>query len=436
MCQTKTPFIPEAVFLTDKLEFVGGRRGLKQTLPVTGNTQRTNPENRVHYPALDGVRAVAFLLVFFHHACFLPWGWCGVSFFFVLSGFLITGILIDTRDHPHRIRNFYVRRTLRIFPLYWGIFLALLISTPLFRWKWSLPWLAWPLYLGNYLPYISSSPVLGSAAKALLPGARTHGTILYFGHFWSLCIEEQFYLLWPWLIFYVRRSRVLLLSTVIVFALPVIRAVLHGTLPAWMVQRDILYRITPFQLDALVLGAILAILWRGAHRDVLLRSSRIALPVLFVIAGAFIGYGMFQALPHPFWAYARPAWEYTWGQSFFNLFGAVLILNALQPSTLISRLFGWRPARWLGRISYGAYVFHDIALPTFSIPGKWLAMHLGASKQQATLIGQHWTWAFALPSTILIAWLSFRFWESPFLNLKERWTVRPTQTGEQLKQFA
>src|ERR1700728_3407250 len=94
---------------------------------VTGNTAQTRPENRAFYPALDGMRAIAFLVVFGHHYLQLPWGWAGVDLFFVLSGFLITGILFDTRNDPNRVRNFYLRRTLRIFPLYYGVMAALLL---------------------------------------------------------------------------------------------------------------------------------------------------------------------------------------------------------------------------------------------------------------------------------------------------------------------
>src|ERR1700712_3651211 len=101
------------------------------SLPPSANTAHTRPENRAFYPALDGLRAVAFLMVFFQHYLSMPWGWTGVNVFFVLSGFLITGILFDTRDAPNRARNFYVRRTLRIFPLYYAIFLALLLLQPI-----------------------------------------------------------------------------------------------------------------------------------------------------------------------------------------------------------------------------------------------------------------------------------------------------------------
>ena len=105
---------------------------------VSGNTQGTHPDNNAFFPALDGLRALAFLMVFGFHYLQMPWGWTGVDIFFVLSGFLITGILFDSCHHPHRIRNFYLRRTLRIFPLYYGVFLLLVILDPIFRWNWAL----------------------------------------------------------------------------------------------------------------------------------------------------------------------------------------------------------------------------------------------------------------------------------------------------------
>ena len=117
------------------------------------------PENKTFYPALDGFRAVAVLGVFLHHyfvVCLGPldWGWTGVEAFFVLSGFLITGILYDTRAAPHRLRNFYGRRVLRIFPLYYGVLLVILLATPLMHWWFHPALLMWPLYLGNYSRFL------------------------------------------------------------------------------------------------------------------------------------------------------------------------------------------------------------------------------------------------------------------------------------------
>jgi peptidoglycan/LPS O-acetylase OafA/YrhL len=121
-----------------------------------------------------------------------------VDLFFVLSGFLITGILYDTRNTQHRFRNFYVRRTLRIFPLYYGLLIVGLLLTPIFHWIWHPVWILWPLYLGNYGRFIwlgdwmQGTGVLDHL-RSSLPFKSPF--FLYFGHFWSLCVEEQFYLL-------------------------------------------------------------------------------------------------------------------------------------------------------------------------------------------------------------------------------------------------
>src|SRR6202000_347050 len=112
-------------------------------MPVAGNTPVSAPENRAFYPALDGIRAVAFTLVFLIHYLRLPWGWSGVNIFFVLSGFLITGIVLDTRVDTLRAPIFYVPRTLRIFPLYYGVMLVLLLLQPLLHCQWTSLWLAW-----------------------------------------------------------------------------------------------------------------------------------------------------------------------------------------------------------------------------------------------------------------------------------------------------
>ena len=236
---------------------------------VTGNTEHTKPENRAFFPALDGLRAVAFMMVFLQHYLHLPWGWSGVDLFFVLSGFLITGILFDTRNDTHRIRNFYIRRTLRIFPLYYGIMLALLLSTPLFHWQWSWGWMAWPAYMGNFARFVHSYPVISPLQR--LADFQPAGNLgrfhfsLYLGHFWSLCVEEQFYLIWPWLVFAIRDRRKLM--WVCASTLPAclaMRLMGQHLFPDWMLDGEILYRATPFRLDALLLGGLLA-LWLRAR---------------------------------------------------------------------------------------------------------------------------------------------------------------------------
>ena len=118
------------------------------------HTIAERPKTARYYPALDGLRAVAVLMVFCQHygaakAWIFGWGWTGVDVFFVLSGFLITGILYDTRQKTYRYRDFYVRRTLRIFPLYYVVWLAIVLLAPVAHWQWNWRWSLWPAYVGN-----------------------------------------------------------------------------------------------------------------------------------------------------------------------------------------------------------------------------------------------------------------------------------------------
>jgi len=185
----------------------------------------------------------------------------------VLSGFLITGILFDTKDQPHRVRNFYVRRTLRIFPLYYGLMLLLLLAYPLFRWDWNWTWLVWPAYVGNFARGIHPliyRPNLQLLADFQPWSQRFHSVQLSFGHFWSLCVEEQFYLIWPWVVFCVRdRRKLMWICLAFVVACPLARWEAHRIMPQYMIDQEVLYRWTPFRIDALLLGGLVALIRRG-----------------------------------------------------------------------------------------------------------------------------------------------------------------------------
>jgi peptidoglycan/LPS O-acetylase OafA/YrhL len=390
---------------------------LEATLPVTGNTEHTRPENRAFYPALDGLRAIALVLVVLEHYRGIPWGWTGVDLFFVLSGFLITGILYDSRHDAHRIRNFYVRRTLRIFPLYYGVMFAILLSIPVFHWRLTWEWISWPLYVGNFLRYLHPQ-VSGTPWEWLVDfqptgSWRGHTVRLYLGHFWSLCVEEQFYLLWPWMVFALKsRRRIAVLCAASLPLCLAMRLAASHLAPAWMLNDYLLYCFPLFRVDSLLLGGLLAMLIRGSHRELLLLFARRAL-LTCVLAGALCAAFIPAArifLPR----YADPPWRFTWGLTAVDLLAGMLLLAALDHTTPVFRVLRLRPLRWLGRISYGAYVFHDI----------W---HYELSAWLETLPPVHRSFnitALGLGLTILVAWLSFRFYESPFLELKERWTVR------------
>lgn len=397
---------------------------LSNSVPVAGNTSHTKPENRAFFPALDGLRAVAFLMVFFQHYQQLPWGWTGVNIFFVLSGFLITGILFDTKDDPHRARNFYVRRTLRIFPLYYAVFLALLLLQPLLHWRWSLAWIAWPLYVANFLRFRSPAASVTDSSQELsadahLGSARLPNTQLYLGHFWSLCVEEQFYLFWPWIVFWVGSRRALLwICAAAVVAVPLLRLWIQQTAPSWMLSAELLYRATPFQLDALLLGGLAALLWRGSRRGQLVYLARFLALIMSAAAVIYLARTVHFAMPNWCMGYVYPSWKFTWGLMFVNVFSAALMICILVPGGWVYRFFCLRPLRWIGRISYGAYVLHDIVHDLYV----HIVVHLGSRFPLLLLHRDAASTLLALIGTLSLAWLSFRILESPFLNLKERWT--------------
>lgn len=371
-----------------------------------------------HHPALDGLRAMAFLMVFGQHYLKLPWGWSGVDIFFVLSGFLITGILYDSREQPHRVRNFYIRRTLRIFPLYYGVLLLLLLTYPVFRWDWNWNWLLWPAYLGNFCrgihPLVFRTPL--QMLADFQPLSRSFPNIqLFLGHFWSLCVEEQFYLVWPWVVFWIRdRKKLMAICLFFCVACPLMRVIGHHAMPQYMLEQEVLYRWTPFRIDALLLGGWVALALRGPSPGRLLRAARVIGGILFVTIAGVIIFVICRQLEGSLY----PTWQHTWGLTVVDLFAACLIVMALEPGTAVYRIFSLRPLRWLGGISYGAYVFHDI--PHALYVKVVVHCHI-ANNIVLALLG--------FVCTLLLASASYRWFELPFIRLKERWTSGSTNAS-------
>jgi peptidoglycan/LPS O-acetylase OafA/YrhL len=381
---------------------------------VSGNTQETRPANNAYFPALDGLRALAFLMVFAYHYLDLPWGWAGVDLFFVLSGFLITGILFDTRDAPHHLRNFYVRRILRIFPLYYGIFLLLLLLYPIFRWNWYWAWLAWLAYAGNgvrFLFLLFPSSYLQPVGVAHLQSIAFPRIALFLGHFWSLCIEEQFYLFWPWIVFWIKnRRRLIYVCLAFCLVCPVLRLSANHYLPVFIVDEGANCWFTPFRIDALLLGGLLALIRRGPYARALLLAARAGF--ILLAAATLLWIVFVPSARSNIHGYIYPPWDSTWGLSFIEVFAACLIVMALEVRSFTFKIFNLRPLRWIGRISYGAYIFHDIPHMLYFR----LARHYFT----------HWrlpTATLALAGTLLLAWASFRWFESPFIRLKTKWRL-------------
>ncbi len=227
---------------------------LLQPLAVPAET-RTRNLSALHVKALDGVRGLAVLMVILYHMEYLAprsslWakallaplriGWAGVDLFFVLSGFLITGILLDTRESPNYFRSFYARRALRIFPLYYLVLSGILVlahftSTLNYVLPVSHDRFFYFVYLNNWWPFLRDT---------------WHGNIL--GHFWSLAVEEQFYLLWSLCVFAIARRHIRLAALCGIAGALVIRCALflHGG-----TTRDVIEN-TFSRMDALLVGRL------------------------------------------------------------------------------------------------------------------------------------------------------------------------------------
>jgi peptidoglycan/LPS O-acetylase OafA/YrhL len=340
-------------------------------------------------PCLDGLRAVAALMVMVFHFIDLhrgipalvqasSIGQTGVDLFFVLSGFLITRILLSSKHAPHYFQTFYARRTLRIFPLYFG-YLALYFLL--------LPW-----FLGDPIPPFSAQAWSWFYLENLpqtFPGLHSAGP----GHFWSLAVEEHFYLLWPLLVYLLSRRRFGVAVVVTLVIPPILRAV-------FLAQGLPVFFFTFTRMDALGYGAALALMLTaapspGAGQVRLFRTLIWLLPALLIPSFVFLSGARFAWLQIVKLSLI-PAY-------YFALIGFCLTDPAARHLT---RWLSARWLRWLGAISYGLYVFHPTC---FTLVHR---LPIASSVPAAA--------ALSFGATIAAAYLSFRFYESPILRLKKR----------------
>jgi peptidoglycan/LPS O-acetylase OafA/YrhL len=332
------------------------------------------------------LRGIAILAVLAYHCrdkmtgtplySMAQWGWAGVDLFFVLSGFLITGILIESRTKPHYFRNFYLRRFLRIWPVYLLMLGLTILTAPRYigpTWRSQLtamPWYAYLLLLQNLF-------------RAAMPGGL--------GPTWSLAIEEQYYLAWAPLTRWMR-SRALLagLLGVVLAASPLLRMRYAAHLPATH---------TLLHLDGIAIGSLLGI---ALHTWQLSRSHALQLAATACTVGVLAG-----------------VWLSRWSPPFLDsalaLLFAGLVMAAVVGSGgngLYQRLLRMRVLRFYGRISYGLYMTHifvfvvigqfDAAMEPHGIPG---GLAIVAARVAVT----------TLVATAL--WYGF---ERPILGLKSR----------------
>jgi peptidoglycan/LPS O-acetylase OafA/YrhL len=360
------------------------------------------------FPALDGIRGIAVVMVFaFHYGGGAKGGvllrvvnkmrlqgWAGVDVFFVLSGFLITGILYDTRDDSGYFRRFYARRLLRTAPVFYAAVLVLLVLTPIFLYRWHPVHLLFLVYLGNFPADLT--PALYQIH------ARTPATDVYIGHLWSLCVEEQFYLLWPLLLWMVR-DRLKLLGTATGLS------VLAFLLRCWMVFGGVdlragwLLKMLPFKMDALLIGAVLALAMRGGRATRWQQSCK----WLLICAGGTIA--VLVVLARDQYDY----WMPTIGFTLIALTSAGLVGCALDPGSVVYRVLMLRPLRLMGRYSYGFYVYHALFAAAWAALTAALVRRLHSQMLGAVLVV-----AVNFAVNFMLAKLSYELMERRFLRLK------------------
>lgn len=296
----------------------------------TSGAATISTRNRI--PELDGLRAVAIAAVFLHHALRVPLLWAGVDVFFVLSGFLITGILLDAKEHgKNYFRHFYARRARRILPAYWA---ALLVLSLLFGWAWLHRWYWFVFFATNLGETIQRSDF------SLQP-------------LWSLAVEEQFYLVWPGMVLLASQRKLRWIAAAGVVAAPLLR---YFFTP-WFPNHFAVYFLTPFRADLLCAGALLVVLWRE-HRAMFTRIAR------------FWWAPVWLALAILFWLNRYPQWHTQSNTPQANagiLFLTLIISCALLAAALRGR--GWLCAllrlpavRYIGVISYSMYLVHTGAI--------------------------------------------------------------------------
>jgi len=369
-----------------------------------------------HIPALDGIRGLAIFMVMCVHFFmnFTPQniteriiqaisghGTLGIDLFFMLSGFLITGILLDTKSSPHYLRNFLIRRFLRIVPLYYlvlGLVVLVLIllpegQQPFYTKVWEAqPW-AWT-YLFNYFI------------------AQEGGwTVPYIGHFWSLAVEEQFYLFWPFIVYRLSAPKLLLVSVFFIL----LATALHFWLEMNGTSKISIHVLTPLRLNALCMGAFLAtwlrqpsVLAQGLN-FIRRWASLVFVSSLFIKSIIIISVKLLPSISDAL----EPFRTLTWLGLFASLHLAAITLPA---SSLLSRGLRLWPLTFLGQYSYGIYIFHHF----LSWPSQhfrfidWLTQQLGHQTLAVLVNG-----IGGMSISIVVAWFSFHYFEKYFLRWKD-----------------
>lgn len=360
-------------------------------------------EPRTRVGALDGLRGLAVLMVFadhygnldaYSHSALVMFadhikmtGWMGVDLFFALSGFLITNILWRTRQQKHRTRNFYMRRVLRLFPVDYGVWAFLLLYSGITSAGWDpRVFLEYLFYAGNYAAptYLKVGPFMVD-------------------HFWSLAVEEQFYLIWPLILWNIKRLDTALRLLAALFCL----SFLIKLVCLFVDPKIHAYYYLPTHMEPLVAGAFAALAYLK-WPEVCQRAARIGLAIS--LSGLVIAFVVFDGLAN------TSLLVMTITFPLVAVAATSLVLRSLDSGSWLSRVMNLRVLRFYGKISYGLYIYHYL----LRIPLKQVLYVPIHKELRSHLLAGAIYLPLALMVCTLIAFISFRFYEKPFLKRKRR----------------
>lgn len=371
---------------------------------------------RSHIPSLDGLRGLAVVVVILHHLAgstqptsflhriFLrTWeaGWSGVDLFFVLSGFLITGILMESRGRSGALTTFYARRTLRIFPLYYLSLIILIKLWPMFTnspeefvtiqanqaWYWT--------YLVNIL-IVSGGSMDGVSAS----------------HFWSLAVEEQFYLFWPFVVLFVSDRALLRWTIGMIIGAALFRLLSYQV--GW--GNSGAYMLTFSRLDSLGWGAMVSIILRDSGL-----RAHFTRHAMRVIAIAAVGFVIVTALQGSF---RRGPLMLGGGLIFLAAgYGALVAIAATEANPRLQRFLEFPAFTFFGKYSYAMYIAHPFVIEHLGIYlGKqsWWPYTRGESLTELLLFS-----VLCFVATTAIALVSWNLFERWFVSLKDHFQLGP-----------
>ncbi len=364
------------------------------------NTSINSKPFSKHLPYLDGIRGIAIILVLLYH-CFFDFGvtrigWVGVNLFFILSGYLITNILLQTKQDKHYFRNFFIRRSLRIFPLYYLFLIVVFFLLSVFT----------PYLTGDFDYYAHHQLWFWLYAQNWLYALDGFPDNFFLHHLWSLAVEEQFYLFWPLIVYFFSARSLIYVNVILIITANFFRFYLGERLGF----------VFPFQyvhlfscMDALLWGAVLA----NLKFLKILQKFKKFIPFIFLISGFVIAVFIIQK-KSLFFEQLIPLFPV------INIFFASILYFAIVDfkfSHQFERFLSFKTFTWFGKFSYGIYIYHyPIYLALLNGLSYFAILNSNA------LIVKALTGVFAVTLSLIIAYFSYHLFEKRFLLLKDKLT--------------